>query len=36
MKHYLDFEKPIAELQDKLAALSQQPTVPGLNVIALA
>ena len=32
MKHYLDFEKPIAELQAKLAALSQQPAAHAFEV----
>jgi acetyl-CoA carboxylase carboxyl transferase subunit alpha len=32
MKHYLDFEKPIAELQAKLAALSQQSAAHALDV----
>src|SRR5689334_22648122 len=32
MKHHLDFEKPIAELQAKLDELKKHPETPGLNV----
>lgn len=32
MKHYLDFEKPIVELQAKLTALGQQSAAPALDV----
>jgi len=32
MKHHLDFEKPIAELQAKLEELKKHPETPGLNV----
>ena len=32
MKHYLDFEKPIVELQQKLAELKQHPETSQLGI----
>jgi hypothetical protein len=32
MRHFLDFEKPIAELQRKLDELRSQPATPSLGI----